>query len=193
MDCKHIREQLHQSLDGAPASSALRDHLAACAACRAELTAMRLTAAALGALPRAVAPAGLMAGVMAAVRQQPLADVQARRQRQALGLLAATLALLASLLLAVAAGDVWVTLTTPPEDSGIATTEQAAVTAAVVDPVAMAEQLPAAAESGGVPFLAGLCLLFVAGATALLSLLVPVTRPPVAAENSPMPSSFQLS
>lgn len=191
MDCKRIRELLHHSLDGAPADSALRDHLASCAACRNELAAMRQSVAALGALPRAAAPVNLMAGVMAAVRQQPLEDVQARRQRQTLSLLAATLALLGSLLLAVAAGDVWMTLTAV--DAGeAAAAEQAGALAAVADPVLMAEQLPAAAERGGAPFLAGLCLLFVAGAAALFSLLTPGNRPAVPESSAPA-SSFQLS
>ena len=98
-----------------------------------------------------------------------------------------------SLLLALAAGDVWVTLTTASLDETATVAEQLDARASLADPVMMAEQLPAAAESGGVPFVAGLCLLFIAGATELLSLLVPATRPAATADTPTGRSSFQLS
>jgi predicted anti-sigma-YlaC factor YlaD len=199
MDCKHIREQLHRSLDGNPADSTLREHLSACPDCRNELAAMRQVVTGLNVLPRATAPANLMAGVMAAVRQQPLEDVRARRQRWALTVVAASLALAGLLLLTLAAGDVWEALTLANRDvavttqADLATDTDLTVQAANVDPVTLAEQLPAAAESGGVAFAGGLCLLFLAGTTELLSLLLPGTRPAASDGPARTPSPFQPS
>ncbi|MCX6020213.1 MAG: hypothetical protein NTZ05_00485 [Chloroflexi bacterium] len=202
MNCGHIREQLHLSLDGAPADAALREHLAACRACCDELASLRQSMTTLSVLPRVAAPRDLLAGIMNAVREQPLPDPRRHAQRRLLSAMAAALAAVGMLLLTVAAGDVWRILNPAPTASASAAAVAAGDDADLIaddaaagsvldtlqDPVLLAEQLPAAAEHGGAAFVVGLCLLFVAAAAALLSLLLPVQRPaPTAGRARPSP------
>ena len=68
MKCEDIKELLTEYLDGelpADDAAAVEEHTAGCGACRAELDALRQTAALLKSLPKADAPVGLAQNVTA--------------------------------------------------------------------------------------------------------------------------------
>ncbi len=74
MRCARAQEELSAYLDEeltAQEKAELRAHLDGCAACRAELEALRATVDSVRALPRTPAPAGFRDGVMAKLKEAP--------------------------------------------------------------------------------------------------------------------------
>ena len=81
MNCEQMRNLLDEYVDGelsAEGRRAVERHLAGCEACRAELEALKKTAALVGSLPKVNAPEGLARGVEAALASS------ARRKRAVL-------------------------------------------------------------------------------------------------------------
>lgn len=73
MKCEEIKELLSEYVDGelsAADAASVEEHLAGCEACRAELEALRQTAALVRSLPRADAPQGLARHVTESVGKQ---------------------------------------------------------------------------------------------------------------------------
>ena len=73
MKCEDIKELLTEYLDGelpADDAAAVEEHTAGCGACRAELDALRQTAALLKSLPKADAPSGLAQNVTASLDRE---------------------------------------------------------------------------------------------------------------------------
>ncbi|MBI4497141.1 MAG: hypothetical protein HY689_04480 [Chloroflexi bacterium] len=189
MDCAHVRELLHHSLDGLPTDSALRDHLARCSGCRTQLADLLQTARLLGRLRPVVAPPTLLAEVMVAVQERHRARTTGTWRYRVVPLVAAVAALLGVLLLSVSPFPVQPVVAqeepTPILVEGVAAafTGGGAVAGDLVpatsptawtDLVTVLQALSVLAESAG--FLLGLCCLFIAGAATLIELLTPDPR-----------------
>lgn len=189
MDCAQARELLHGSLDGLPAGSALREHLAACPGCRTQLADLRHTTRLLDTLQPIAAPAGLLTDVMAKIHDEHLARATGPTWRRAATAIAAMAALLGTLLVGHAAPWVGTTdaaeVTAPAaeQDIGLIMTETGLAAgnptegteALSTDPLSLAQDLPAIAEGAGA-LLLGLCCLFISGTATLIQLLAPDRR-----------------
>ena len=73
MNCEQTKDRLDEYLDGelsADDAAAVEQHLAGCEACRAELEALRKTAALVKSLPRVKAPEGLASDVKASLARR---------------------------------------------------------------------------------------------------------------------------
>lgn len=188
MDCAHAREQLHRSLDGLPAGSALRDHLATCPDCRMLLTELRRTAGLLSTFHDLPTPPDLLTGVMATIRERSLPRATLSRWQHTVTAIASAAALVGALLITLAIpwpASITADLLDPTPDgaaslnvSGFAGDQDDMMTATMSSPsdlLAITEGLSALLDDTGT-LLLGLCFLFVAGIGLLVSLLAPESQ-----------------